>query len=946
MATLRYQHYEVVLRPDGKPFELGRGAMGITYKAFDTNLRSEVCLKVINAQFLHSNMARERFLREARAAARIRHPNVASVYHLGQDGNSYFYSMEFVQGETLQARVKREGVLPVREVLEIALQVSRALAAAQREKLVHRDLKPANIMLVDEYGEMIVKLIDFGLAKATAEEGGEDVKALTMGFVGTPDYASPEQIEEKPLDTRSDVYSLGATLWYSLTGKVMYSGTIPQVMAQQMDRPPPWELLAAYPPEVIALLGKMLEKDRDQRPRDPVDLRGMIEQCLRTVPIIETTRSRSASGTIAEIEPTLAADSGAVLKLGNATTPSDATILVDDAAATAAPPSIPISLPRAPVRIPIPSAPPPPPPPPARAAEALDPTALDDVTLAPPPAARSGAADGPKPAPGVLVARRYKIGALLTSQPPHDTFLSEDMATGRPVSVRVLPAPEASEIVGRQELLQRLSRLRNEPHPHLLNVVALEAWNGGTLVVMEWTGGTTLADRLRSRGQLPRPELIYLIEPIAEAIDHAAGRRITGLELTPQGIALPGTEATTPFNASLSPALKVSLFGIHHTPPNPDDQAFDLTMVVPASRTIAMPPDEPAELNRFYQRELVGLICELLGRPRPRRDKGNLAPISALGEEGNAALRRARGDEAPAFATSAEFVQALRSQSFVSRAAKPPMPRLQLLRVPPKLLTAHQAGVVLTLTAISAAAGEVPLAPLRIVARDEFRIGRSPADADLVSWFLPRTPENDELSRRLSKVHCALRRRGGHLFACDSETSNGTELDGRPLPKNATGEPLPERGHLALDTRFRVDFHILPGSPTGSPQIENLTGWTGVSSPTSIQPPPSIAIDPTAVGGVMFTTKTAPALRRAVWLLASLAFGADPALPLSFPLATGLQPLQGYVHHYLGHFWLENLDGNGAVQVDSIALGAGEIAPLVGGQRLRVGALEFQLAVE
>ena len=114
MATLRYQHYEVVLRPDGKPFELGRGAMGITYKAFDTNLRSQVCLKVINGQFLHSRMARERFLREARAAARLRHQNVASVFHLGQDANNYFYSMEFVEGETLQGLVKREGPVSAR----------------------------------------------------------------------------------------------------------------------------------------------------------------------------------------------------------------------------------------------------------------------------------------------------------------------------------------------------------------------------------------------------------------------------------------------------------------------------------------------------------------------------------------------------------------------------------------------------------------------------------------------------------------------------------------------------------------------------------------------------------------------------------------------------------------------------------------------------------------
>ncbi len=294
MATLRYQHYEVVLRPDGKPFELGRGAMGITYKAFDTNLRSQVCLKVINGQFLHSRMARERFLREARAAARLRHQNVASVFHLGQDANNYFYSMEFVEGETLQGLVKREGPISARDILEIALQVTRALGAAQREKLVHRDLKPANVMLSHQDGELLVKVIDFGLAKSNGDLD-EGTRALTMGFVGTPDYASPEQIEEKPLDTRSDIYSLAATMWYALTGAVMYTGTVPQVMAQQMDRPPPWEMLDGQPPELVSLLRKMLAKDREQRPRDPVELRGMIEFCLHSIPVnVATSRLKEA----------------------------------------------------------------------------------------------------------------------------------------------------------------------------------------------------------------------------------------------------------------------------------------------------------------------------------------------------------------------------------------------------------------------------------------------------------------------------------------------------------------------------------------------------------------------------------------------------------------------------------------------------------------------------
>jgi serine/threonine protein kinase len=207
----RYQHYEVLRRADGSLWELGRGAMGITYKAFDTSLRCPVALKVINNSYLNSEVARQRFLREARAAASLRHQNVASVFHLGTDHESYFYAMEFIDGETVDAYIKRKGLLDPAEALGITLQVSRALAAADKEKLVHRDLKPSNLMLVEEDEEKIVKVIDFGLAKST-QRGGESSSSLTVGggFVGTPHFASPEQLEEREIDIRSDIYSLGA----------------------------------------------------------------------------------------------------------------------------------------------------------------------------------------------------------------------------------------------------------------------------------------------------------------------------------------------------------------------------------------------------------------------------------------------------------------------------------------------------------------------------------------------------------------------------------------------------------------------------------------------------------------------------------------------------------------------------------------------------------------
>src|SRR5260370_10281507 len=138
----RYQHYEVLQNEEGSLWELGRGAMGITYKAFDTNLRSLVALKVINNAYLGNDMARQRFLREARAAAALRHQNVASVYHLGTDNECYFYAMEFVDGETVDAYMKQNGPLSPIEALECTLQVSPAPAAPAKQPPVHLNLYP------------------------------------------------------------------------------------------------------------------------------------------------------------------------------------------------------------------------------------------------------------------------------------------------------------------------------------------------------------------------------------------------------------------------------------------------------------------------------------------------------------------------------------------------------------------------------------------------------------------------------------------------------------------------------------------------------------------------------------------------------------------------------------------------------------------------------------
>src|SRR5881409_2751 len=193
-GPLKYAHFEVEVGADGFPVELGAGAMAITYRARDTVLNSTVALKVIDRKVAENSGARSRFLREARAAANIHHPNVARVTFYGEQDGECFYAMELVEGETLEARVRRDGAMPLALALQIIEQATRALAVAEVCGVVHRDIKPSNLMLESDPSEtLVVKVIDYGVAKvmqAQTEPGAEQTQA---GFIGTPVFASPEQ---------------------------------------------------------------------------------------------------------------------------------------------------------------------------------------------------------------------------------------------------------------------------------------------------------------------------------------------------------------------------------------------------------------------------------------------------------------------------------------------------------------------------------------------------------------------------------------------------------------------------------------------------------------------------------------------------------------------------------------------------------------------------------
>jgi hypothetical protein len=268
--------------------ELGAGASSTVWQAFDSELERRVAIKVLAATLAGEPEKLERFRREARALAKLGHPNIVTVIDTGEEEGSPFIVLEYIGGETLKTRIERDGQLAVGDALAYTIEVAHALAAAHERGIVHRDVKSQNILIDPDRG---AKLTDFGIARS----GGEH--ALTLGghVVGTTDYVSPEQALGHEVTGQSDLYSLGVVLYEALTGAVPFSGPsrlavatmhvreeIPDV---QRERP---EVSAA----LAATLDRATAKQLERRYRDARALIGDLEQALA----IETARSGSASG--------------------------------------------------------------------------------------------------------------------------------------------------------------------------------------------------------------------------------------------------------------------------------------------------------------------------------------------------------------------------------------------------------------------------------------------------------------------------------------------------------------------------------------------------------------------------------------------------------------------------------------------------------------------------
>jgi serine/threonine protein kinase/Tol biopolymer transport system component len=263
---------------------IGAGGMGEVYQAHDTKLGREVAIKVLPPSFVDDAGLLARFQREAQMLAALNHRNIAVIHGLEQVGETHFLVMELVQGETLAERIAREGILPLKDALNISQQIAEALEAAHEKRIIHRDLKPANIKVTPE-GD--VKVLDFGLAKsadydsALSSAGGTTTESGLI--LGTPAYMSPEQAHGKPVDKRTDIWAFGCVLYELLTAKRPFAGETPSArIAALLEREPEWNALPPSTPiRLRDLLQRCLQKDPRDRLRDVGDARIEIERLRR-----------------------------------------------------------------------------------------------------------------------------------------------------------------------------------------------------------------------------------------------------------------------------------------------------------------------------------------------------------------------------------------------------------------------------------------------------------------------------------------------------------------------------------------------------------------------------------------------------------------------------------------------------------------------------------------
>jgi serine/threonine protein kinase len=461
----------------------GKGGMGVVYRVRNEILGQERALKVVTGELARDETFRARFRREARLAAALKHPNLIPIFHAGEEAGVLYMVMEFVEGVDLASVIERDGRLDPDRALALLGQVASALDAANAHGMVHRDVKPSNVLIRGEGKEDHAYLTDFGLTKRTASES-----ALTLAgdFLGTPQYAAPEQIGDGKVGPRSDVYSLGCVLFVALTGQVPFpAAEVHVALFAHLSRQPPraTEVAPDLPPAIDAVIARALAKNPDERFASGSEL---MQQAVRVL----SARPRAPA-------PTADAE---------ATRPSTA----DQGSTT------------------------------ARASR----SEMESPTQTPEQRALAAYRDLVHLRPGDHFGP-YDITGLAGHGEVGVVYRAVELSRYRPVALKVLH-PALSETTAARDRLLRASRIVRElDHPHVVPVYDSGEIDGRLFAAMLYVPGTDLKRLIGEQGRLGPEMAIRLVTQIALGLDAAAKRGLCHLDLKPTNVLVAG-EPTLP----------------------------------------------------------------------------------------------------------------------------------------------------------------------------------------------------------------------------------------------------------------------------------------------------------------------------------------------------------------------------------------------------------------
>jgi serine/threonine protein kinase len=462
----------------------GKGGMGVVYRVRNEILGQERALKVVAREFARDETFRARFRREARLAASLKHPHLIPIFHAGEEAGVLYMVMEFVKGIDLASVIARDGRVDPDRAVALLGQVASALDAANAHGMVHRDVKPSNVLIRGEGEEDHAYLTDFGLTKRVASESN----LTRVGhFLGTPHYASPEQVREDKVGPRSDVYSLGCVLFEALTGQVPFPATdVHDALLAHMSLQPPktTERVPALPPEVDAVITRALAKNPDERFARASELIHETSRALRARQRVPDQGAR------AEPDETKDQDQG-----GSAASERLAPARPEPPGAT----------------------------PEQRALAAY----RSLVHL------RPEDEFGP-----------YRITGLAGHGEVGVVYRAIELSRYRPVALKVLH-PALSGIREVRDRVLRAARIvREVNHPHIVSVYDSGEVDGRLFAAMHYVHGTDLKRLLVEQGQLDVHLALRLATQIASALDSAAERRLYHHDLKPTNVLVAGGEQT------------------------------------------------------------------------------------------------------------------------------------------------------------------------------------------------------------------------------------------------------------------------------------------------------------------------------------------------------------------------------------------------------------------